>query len=375
MHLASFSSGKRNSKENSIGFFSRNNTLMFLTTGAIWLVLFLYQFGLGRAISKYVDRFKIRPSTIDGLAMAILGIAMMLNLFALPSPAFTIQLVLGLSGTVVLAVAAEVFRTPADKQRRPAWYVGEGKPTWQPIATSNQGNLRFSMHSVAVFATAFCIGLGIAAPRWNAYRLAQKQQATAMNRILELGGKVQQQNVVLSGTKVTDDDLGLLTHLNRIKYLNLNLGATDISNEGMKHIAQLPTLRILRVSGTNIDDAGLERLRDSKKIAMLNCRLTSVTGTGLSEQWTDLKQIDLSLCPVSREGIERAAIYPDLVYLSLQQTDVDDSMIDVLAKLHTKVLDLSETNVTQTGIKRLKSMATGIETIRWRQKRAPPNLP
>jgi len=373
MRSVLFSSGKQSWKGSDVAaFFSRNNTLGFLIASAAWLFLFLHQFGLGRRISKYIDRYNIRPSVIDGLSMATLGIASTLHLFAQPSLAFAIHLTLGVSGTFFLAFAVEMFRTPASEQIRPHWYVGDGKPEWQPPPG---WHIRFSMFSVGVFVTGLCIALGIAAPRWAAHRSDQANRESTITRIQELGGEVQQQHVVLSGTAVTDDELKLLVHLKHIKWLNLNLGATNITNEGVKHIAQLPRLRILQLSGTNVDDAGLRHLRESTKLSILNLRKTNVTGTGLREEWTELKQLDLSLCPVSREGIQQAANYPHLVQLSLIQTEIDDSMIDVLAQLRVKTLEIHRTNITREGFEQLKSQATHIETIRWSENLPPPNVP
>ena len=348
--------------------------LLWLMIAPLWLLLAIHRTRLGWVASRLVDRHDIRPSTIDALFMATLGIPAILFLFALPSPVLAFHFLVGIFGPIVLGVAAEIFRTPASEQVRPPWYVGEGKPDWQPAYRWSMQNLRFSMFSIAVFVTAICVATAIGGTRWKTYQAAESKRIAVTNLIQELGGKViQPRTVTLAGTEAKDEHLQELVYLDEIE--ELILGGTKISNDGMRHFAHVHQLEILTLSGTEVDDAGLEHLRAAAKLQVLHLRQTKVTGVGLRNEWKELKQLDLSRCPVTREGLERVAVLPDLVYLSLQETDVDDSLIDVLAKLRTKVLDLTQTKITREGFEKLESQASDIETIRWYEFTEPPPIP
>lgn len=345
--------------------------LLFLMLAPVWIIIFLQRPAFGRLISRYVDRYNIRPSVIDGIGALLTGLPSMLFIFIYPAPSPFLHITCCLFGPFALAIAAEMIRTPAAEQTRPNWYVGQGKPEWRPPKLL--WKQRFSIFSAVVFLTALCVAVAIVAPRWKAQKLAESNRTAAIKTILDLGGKViQPRTVILAGTKATDKDLGVLIHLDRLE--ELNLGGTDISNNGLKHIAKAPGIRTLILSGTQVNDAGLTEIRNLKNLGTLQLRQTNVTGEGLREDWTELKQLDLSRCPITREGLERAALYPSLVYLSLQETDVDDSMIDVLAKLNTQVLDIIHTRITDEGFEKLKSMATGITTVR-REQRPRPTAP
>ena len=348
--------------------------LLWLMIAPIWLLLALHKTRLGRVASRLVDRYDIRPSTIDALFMASLGVPAILFLFALPSPVLAFHFLVGIFGPIVLGFAAEAFRTPASEQSRPDWYVGEGNPEWKTPHQISPRNFRFGMSSIAVFVTALCVAFAIGGTRWQIYRLAESHRVATTNLIQDLGGKViQPRTVTLAGTEAKDEHLQELVYLDDIE--ELILGGTEISNDGMRHFAHVHQLEILTLSGTEVDDAGLEHLQAAAKLQVLHLRQTNVTGVGLRSEWKELKQLDLSRCPVTREGLERVTVLPDLVYLSLQETDVDDSLIDVLARLRTKVLDLTQTKVTREGFEKLKSQASDIETIRWYEISEPPAPP
>jgi hypothetical protein len=62
----------------------------------------------------------------------------------------------------------------------------------------------------------------------------------------------------LTESNIDDAGLALLARLTKLGHLSLD--RTRISNAGLKHLAKLPNLRELSVSNTAVTDAGLDEL-------------------------------------------------------------------------------------------------------------------
>jgi hypothetical protein len=64
--------------------------------------------------------------------------------------------------------------------------------------------------------------------------------------------------VDLGGTEISDDGL---KHLSRLQSLNsLSLNFTGVSDDGLKHVSSLPNLELLQLNETAISNEGLEHL-------------------------------------------------------------------------------------------------------------------
>lgn len=114
---------------------------------------------------------------------------------------------------------------------------------------------------------------------------AAPTRAQAIIRIAELGGRTAPPAPTagdwivlldLSGTQVTDADLGLLEALPRLQHLDLS--GTRITDEGLKHVAVLKALSSLKLKKTAVTGAGLGKLRSLPQLGHLE-----VTGTRLQE--------------------------------------------------------------------------------------------
>src|SRR5690349_20967567 len=53
----------------------------------------------------------------------------------------------------------------------------------------------------------------------------------------------------------------------RLRYLTLD--ATDVGDDGLEHLRDLPALQFLSLAGTLVTDAGLEKLRDLPQLRTL----------------------------------------------------------------------------------------------------------
>jgi len=82
----------------------------------------------------------------------------------------------------------------------------------------------------------------------------------------------------LEGTPITDAGL---EHLTDLPLESLDVHATEVSNEGLRHIGAMQRLRTLNLAGTNVDDDGLEHLRGLTNLRRLMLKDTGVTDDGV----------------------------------------------------------------------------------------------
>jgi hypothetical protein len=137
---------------------------------------------------------------------------------------------------------------------------------------------------------------------------------------------------VVEGKPATDEDLGLFCrafpHAEQVK-----LGSTQITDDGLAHIATLRSLFLLSLMNTDVGDAGVEHL------------------TGLSR----LQIVELDNTAVTDDALADLASVPSLYRLSLAGTTITDTGLKHLHALpRLGAIDVTDTNVTDAGILALK---------------------
>ncbi|HWB12505.1 MAG TPA: hypothetical protein VG826_24990 [Pirellulales bacterium] len=85
----------------------------------------------------------------------------------------------------------------------------------------------------------------------------------------------------LFNTEVGDEGLSHLSSLTRLE--ELSLGETKITDAGLAHLAGLRKLRFLSLYGTHITDAGLAHLHGLKSLVRIDLQRTGVTAAGVAE--------------------------------------------------------------------------------------------
>lgn len=88
-------------------------------------------------------------------------------------------------------------------------------------------------------------------------------------------------NILLDGTKVTNDDLLCLQKLQQARVLTLN--STTITDTGLKHLETLERLEHLDLSNTQVTDGGLKHLKEWYNLRHLRLSKTHVTNAGVAE--------------------------------------------------------------------------------------------
>ena len=116
------------------------------------------------------------------------------------------------------------------------------------------------------------------------YSGADTLHFTALNVIKDFGDQQlatleplsgQLEEINLARTKVTDEGLGTLSGMNKLKRLHLE--NTEITDAGLEHLASLQSLEYLNLYGTKVTDAGLRKLMELPSLRKLYAWESGIT--------------------------------------------------------------------------------------------------
>ena len=133
--------------------------------------------------------------------------------------------------------------------------------------------------------------------------------------------------------QMTDDILDQVSRLGHLEVLRIG-GSRAVTDDGIRHLARLPHLRHLDLSGTRVTDHGLAVLRELPALESLSLVMTRVTDAGMAQ---------LAAC--------RA-----LVHLNLLWTATGDGAIRALAGMERLRRFTSGNDVTDDGLAALHAI-------------------
>lgn len=113
--------------------------------------------------------------------------------------------------------------------------------------------------------------------------------------------------------QMNDAILQRISELDHVTALDLS-GSKELTDSGLRHLAQLPRLRHLDVSGTGITDAGLNVLQQLTKLRFINVSRTAVTDAGAAHlsHCESLEWVNLSGTPSGDGAIQALTGKPNL---------------------------------------------------------------
>jgi Leucine Rich Repeat (LRR) protein len=161
-----------------------------------------------------------------------------------------------------------------------------------------------------------------------------------------------------------DRDLAKLRHLNNLENLHIRRG--DISEQGCRHLATLPSLRYLCLTETPISEEGLAQIGGIRTLEHLSLIASTgnardpITGNAL-RHLTELKcltELDLSGTDVDDVGLEHLTKLPRLKSLRLCKTRITNEGLRAIAKMPLESLFIAGTQVDDEGIVHLARMTT-----------------
>ena len=122
--------------------------------------------------------------------------------------------------------------------------------------------------------------------------------------------------------QMTDTLLADISRVETITALHLS-GCRQVTDEGMRHLARLPALQHLDLSGTSITDAGLQVLRNLPALRTLSLAWTAVTddGIGALARCDQVEHVDLGATRAGDGALRALAGKRNLRHLVIALTD------------------------------------------------------
>ena len=165
----------------------------------------------------------------------------------------------------------------------------------------------------------------------------------------------------LGHTQVTDAGLKELAELKNLQALDLSQNNL-VTDAGLKELAGLKSLQKLTLHDTKVTDAGLKELAGLKNLQTLDLSRTKVTGVRLKELagLKNLQTLYVYDAPVTDTGLKELAGLKNLQTLHFGNTQVTNVGLKELAELKSlQTLYLERTQVTDAGLKELQKALPG----------------
>lgn len=184
--------------------------------------------------------------------------------------------------------------------------------------------------------------------------------------------------IVPNGIQATDKGLAKLADMS-VKTLKLQEHVTQLALSSLVNLEELdltgtyaigqanrkiaiatttftgiPTLRILNLSKTCINDINVTHLANMQSLTHLDLSETNITGTGFAHFQAPLKNLQLTKCQrLTLEGMQAISAL-DLEMLGASETKLADQQIEPLMQmLSLRVLKLAGARITGTGLTHL----------------------
>lgn len=151
---------------------------------------------------------------------------------------------------------------------------------------------------------------------------------------------------------VTNKDLAMITGLPDL--IVLDLRGTQISDEAITHLTDLPSLEQLYLGGSVITDT---------EPTLFHARFTDAAVDPVVEL-TSLKVLSLAKTDIGDEAVVKLPALTNLEVLYLLGTNVTDQSIDALSQMKSlQKLFLQETAITPAGLTRLRKALPETEIL------------
>ncbi len=143
---------------------------------------------------------------------------------------------------------------------------------------------------------------------------------------------------------VTDKDLALVTGLQHLTVLDLR--GTQITDDALDHLTDLPKIEKLYVGGSVVTDT---------EPTLFHARFTNAAVEPVVELST-LKLLSLAKTDIGDDAVRQLPKLTNLEVLYLLGTNITDDCLDALSQMKSlKALYLQETNVTPKGLEKLRA--------------------
>ena len=156
----------------------------------------------------------------------------------------------------------------------------------------------------------------------------------------------------LSDTRITDDGLRHLRQLPRLQ--RLYLASTNITGAGLKHLVGLTKLEQLDLScNAAIEDSDLASIAMLRRLIVLELVATNISDAGIArlQPLQNLRSLRLSASAVTDAAVKTLVGFPNLQRLDLGGNSVTDAGVAELCQLRKlDVLDLGGNEITDASL-------------------------
>jgi Leucine-rich repeat (LRR) protein len=143
-------------------------------------------------------------------------------------------------------------------------------------------------------------------------------------------------SLAMRNTLIGDDGIAGLGDLKNLKVIEMR-AAPLVSDKAMEALAQMPSLRAVRLVGSNISDTGietgLENFRDKTSLRVLKIGSTKIDDEVLAlvAEMTNITSLALDTCNITDAGVTKLDKLPLTSFTVFQCSDVNDKGLKVLA--------------------------------------------
>jgi|GEM_PF-4659772 len=173
--------------------------------------------------------------------------------------------------------------------------------------------------------------------------------------------------LLLEKTAITAEGLESLTSLKSLEHVSL--AGCSLGDDGAAAIGRMTSLLFLDLRQSDISDAGLRSLTGLNRLQRLYLNGTNVSGEGLSEWGShpSLQLLNLSGVGLTKDTIRNLAGFPELGQLYLDGVSIDDEFLSTLVDTvvtslpKLEFLSLADTNISDSSVEMMKRLSTAKE--------------
>jgi hypothetical protein len=165
----------------------------------------------------------------------------------------------------------------------------------------------------------------------------------------------------LAGTVVTDDGMKYVAKIKTLK--KLEIFDTGVSGKALEILQPLtPSLTFLSVNAASLSDSDMAQLSNFSNLTNLNMKGTSISVNGCESiaKLQNLQTIDFGRSRFSKAGLEKLASLPRLTDIRLKGCSIDDDTASALfgfpGLIHIELNDNDLSDKTMDGLAKMQSL-------------------
>lgn len=158
--------------------------------------------------------------------------------------------------------------------------------------------------------------------------------------------------------KFTDEDIQLLCKLKSLEELHFSGQHSEITDEALRDVAQLRSLRSLSCSTTSVGDKACEYLAKCSELRNLSIGDTCITDRGVERlaKLENLEELLIGGTSITSRSLEHLSRLPNLRELMIRENRLGDEIVPILLKFKKlDFLDAAKCDLSPKAARELKA--------------------